>query len=368
MLTRTLAIIGLLLAVGCSRGPVMSRIDSGGAEQVFTPRFVMQDDGSLNCQWVEFYHDSIGGAGANFNNQTQKFDSAKSYAFIDRKYVQCIPELERWTLAKNSTATFVAHSCIQECFMYFLDSTDKREAAWLAAPAVQTYPIKVDSIYLIVHSSSTEFGLITVWIDRLCHELSRDTLDIPNPDYVGVTGNGVTLVKAIDDEFRVYHLGRVCSWVDSTVIKRGFDRKLCFGTDYTVQDDELIIVSGYNIGKDDAIIEANVVADAKLRSNHQSKIRPFSGVKAVACRAVATGDQFPLLATLSEGDDELEIVLLSQDSEGYWAKYENAKTPVDESIQEFCATKYGDEVFVACTLASDSSLAANGCWCVGFKL
>ena len=66
-----------------------------------------------------------------------------------------------------------------------------------------------------------------------------------------------------------------------------------------MQDDELLIVSGYNIGKDDAIIETNVVADAKLRSNHQSKIRPFSGVKAVACRAVATVDQFPIMATLS---------------------------------------------------------------------
>lgn len=346
----------------------MNRIDSGGAEQIFTPRFVLQDDGSLNCQWVEFYHDSIGGAGADLDNETQTFDSAKSYAFIDRKYVQCIPELERWTLAKNSTATFVAHSCIQESFMYFLDSTGKRESAWLAAPAVQSYPTKVDSLFLIIHGSSTEFGLITVWIDRLCRELSRDTLDIPNPDYVGVTGNGVTLVKETDNEFRVYNLGRVCSWVDSAVIKRGFDQKHGFGTDYATQGDELIIVSGYNLGKDDAMIETNIVAGGKLRSNHQSRIRPFSGVKAVAVRAVATGDQFPFLAVLSEGDEGMKLMLLSQDNEGYWARHGNAETPVDESIQEFCAAKYGDVIYVACTMATDSSLAANGCWCVGFKL
>lgn len=367
-LARALVVIGLLTAIGCASKPEMGRLDNGMAEQIFTPRFVLEEDSTLNCQWVEFHRDSIGGAGADLNKQTLTFDSALSYAFIDRRYVQCIPELQRWRLDKNSTATFVAHSCIQECFMYFLDSTGKREAAWLAAPAVQTYPLKVDSLYLILHSSSTDYGLITLWVDRLGRELSRDTLDIPNPDFAGVTGGGVTLVKAFDNEFRVYHLGRACSWVDSGVVARGFDRKLCFGTDYAVQGDEVMIVSGYNIDVDDAIIETHVVNGAKKRSTHQSKVRPFSGVHAVACRVVATGDQFPMLAALSEGEEEMEIVLLAQDDDGYWAKYKNALSPVDESIQEFCATKYGETVYVACTVASDSSLAANGCWYVGFKL
>lgn len=252
--------------------------------------------------------------------------------------------------------------------MLFRDSTGKREAAWLAAPAIQSYPIKVDSLYFILHGSSTEFGLIAIWLDKLGRELSRDTLDLPNPDYAEAASDGVTLVKADDREFHVYHLGRVCCWVDSGKVERGFPAKQSFGTDYFVQDGEVVIVSGYRLGKDDAMIETHIVNGVNSLSRHQAKIRPFSGLNVVACRAVNAGDQFPLLVALNEGEEGMSIVLLGQDREGYWARLNNAEAPVSESIQEFCATKFGETVHVVCTVAADTSSVANSCQWIGFNL
>lgn len=367
-LTHALCILIVALLAGCTAGPQTARLDGGLSEQIFSPKFVVNDDSTLNCQWIEFHRDSVGGAGVNWNPARGRFDTVLSYDFIQRRYVQCIPELMRWTDRRHSTATFVAHSCIQESFMVFRDSTGKREAAWLAAPAIQTYPLKVDSVYLIVHGSSTEYGLITIWLDNSGRELSRDTLDLPVPDFAAAAGDGATLVKREDDAFHIYHLGRACSWIDSGTVNRGFSGKQSFGTDYFVQDGEIYIVSGYNLGKDDAMFETHVVNGTRLLSTHQAKLRPFSGLNVVACRAIDAGEEFPCLVALSESVEGMSVVVLAQDSEGYWSKRGNAESPVSETIQEFCAVKWGNTVHVACTVAADTSAVANSVEWIGFNL
>lgn len=360
--------VALTFALGCSRTPTTARLDSGLAEQIFLPKISVQENGKLNCQWVEFHHDSICGAGTTWNITTNKFDSSETYASIERKYVVCVPELQRWQFASQSTATFVAHSCIQECFIVMMDSTNKREAAWLAAPATQAYPLQVDSLFLILHESSTKHGLITVWLDRLGRELSRDTLNIPNPDFATATAGGVTFVKAIENSFHIYHLGRVCSWVDSGLVSRAFDSKTSIGTDYAVQDGELMIVSGYNNARNETMFETQFISGTRAVSTHESRVRPYSDLRVVACRIVATGEQFPLLAVLSESAEGLQMSLLAQDDEGYWSKQSSAVSPVDETIQEFCATQFDGKVFVAYTAATNNSATANCCRVIEFAL
>ncbi len=355
----------LLLLVGCSRSPQTGRLDTGSCEQVFLPRFIAQDDGSLNCQWVEFHRDSIGGAGATWNPAAQTFDSTRGYGFIERQYVVCVPELVRWTNREHGTATFVAHSCIQECFMVWQDSLGKREAAWLAAPAVQTYPLKVDSLFVVLHESSTEDGLIVVWMDRRGRELSRDTLALPGPDHAAAVGGGVTMVKGYDDHFTIYHIGRACSWVDSAIVQRAYTARASLGTDYFVQDGELVMVSGYAPTRDAVEFETFYIAGAKVQSHHTASAELRGGEPYVACRAVATGGEFPLIVALAQSAEGRELVLLAQNSEGAWAL--EASAAVEPTIQEFCAAESGEDILVAYTAATEQSAAVNSCRWLRFQ-
>ena len=198
----------LLLAVGCSRAPKSVRVDSGLAEQIFTPVISVQESGDLYCQWTEFHHDSIGGAGAMWIPDSLTFGKPDLYEFISRRWVQCIPDLRRFHFANHHTATFVAHSCIQESYILSRDEEGDREGAWVTAPAVLSYPVEVDSLFAIFYESPLQHGLITVWMDRLGRELSRDTLSIASPDFAAAGGAGVVFVKADDDSFHVYTMAR----------------------------------------------------------------------------------------------------------------------------------------------------------------
>jgi len=361
-----LLLLIFILFVGCSRAPLTGQLDNGGCEQVFLPWMIVQDDGVLNCQWVEFYRDSIGGAGANWNSAAQKFDSARGYGFIERQYVVCVPELVRWTTADRSTATFIAHSCIQECFMVWQDSVGKREAAWLAAPAIQTRPLKVDSIYVVVHESSTVDGLMVIWIDRHGRELSRDTLAVPGPDFVAATGGGISLVRADEDSFAIYHIGRACSWVDSGKIARTYSGKASIGTDYFVQDGELFIVNGYSPERDRVEMEMLGIEGTTLRLRHTAPVTACDDLQWMACRAAVCGEQFPKLVAVAQSAERTEVVVLEQDGDGAWSR--SASLPVENTIQEFCAAVLGGNLLVAYTAASEQSAAANTCRWIQFAL
>ena len=195
------ATLALLALLGCARAPEPVRIDAGTAQQAFTPRLAVQEHGGLYCQWVEFHADSIGAAGCFWDERTGMYSTPELFDFMNRRWVQCIPELERFYFANRGSATMVAHSCIQESYMLFRDSTGKREAAWLTAPSVLTYPIPVDSLFLVFFESPLSHGLITVWLDRGGREQSRDTFAIQSPEFAAADGNGVTFVRADDHEF-----------------------------------------------------------------------------------------------------------------------------------------------------------------------
>lgn len=359
----------MLIPLGCSRAPVAVKLSTGLAEQVFAPKLGVQEDGSLTCQWVEFHHDSIGGVGSKWNAETKQFDPAKGYGFMNREYVVCIPELERWNLMNNRTATFVAHPCIQESFMLFWnETTGKREAAWLVAPAIQALPLKVDSIFFVAHESSTALGLITLWIDRLGRELSRDTLNLPGPEYIGATTGGVSLVDLRDSTFQVYHLGRLCSWIDSVTVPRAHSSKQQIGTDYFTENGDLFIVSGYRMPEHKTEIETNIVRGTVRESQHVSEVKREGLGEVAAFRAIPSGEQAPNLLALEQDVQKLEFWVLGQDAEGYYSRVSSHGFEVDETLQEFCAMRRDEIILAAYTCADSQSVTANSCYAVELVL
>ncbi len=370
LIALTLVLGMMFIPLGCSRAPVPVKLSTALAEQVFAPKIGMQEDSSLTCQWVEFHHDSIGGVGCKWNAETQQFAPAKGYGFMNREYVVCIPELERWNLPNNKTATFVAHPCIQESFMLFWnETTGKREAAWLVAPAIQALPLKVDSIFFVVHESPTKFGLITLWIDRLGRELSRDTLDLPAPEFIGATTGGVSLVDLRDSTFQVYHMGRLCSWIDSVTVPRAHSGKQQIGTDYYTENGDLFIVSGYRLADHKTEIETNIVRGTVRESQHLAEVQREGLGEVAALRAIPTGQQFPYVLALEQDVQKLEFWVLGQDEEGFYSRISAHGFEVDETLQEFCAYRREDNTILAAYTCADSlSAAANCCYAVELEL
>ncbi|MCB9357433.1 MAG: hypothetical protein H6505_02580 [Calditrichaeota bacterium] len=366
---RAALIASLLILLGCSRVPETVRIDTGRAEQIFTPRLSKQESGELNCQWVEFHTDSIGGADCAWNSATGTFDKPESYDFIDRRWVQCIPQLDRFHFANHGTATLVAHSCIQEAFIVFRDSTDKREAAWLAAPAVLTYPIPVDSLFLILYESPLDFGLICVWLDRGARELSRDTLDLPSPEFATASAGGVMMVKAEEDRFRIFHMAPLCSWVDSTSVARSYPAKQQFGTDYFASGDNLFIVSGYRKAEsNEQEIETHVFFGTQRESQHNAAIKRESVGKYVAFRAVDSGREFPYLLALEEDAEQMRLTVLGVNNDGYWSRM-TPRVDVSPTIQEFTTLRDQTKILAAYTAATSDTLpAADACYSLQFNL
>lgn len=366
------AIVVSLIAVlaGCSRAPVAVKLDSGVAEQTFAPKIELQASGELTCQWVEFHKDSIGGAGCVWNAEQRKFGAPRGYGFLQREYVVCIPELERWNLQNNKSATFVAHPCIQECFMLFWnETTNKREAAWLAAPAIQTRPVQVDTLFFVAHESPTEFGLITLWIDRGGRELSRDTLDLPSPEYVGATNAGVTLVDQRDSTFSVYFLPRLCSWVDSTSVRRMKPSKQQVGTDYYMEGGGLFIVSGYRNANHTVTVETHVLNGTTLEATHSADVKRVGMGEVVAFRALRSGGNVPQLFALEQDGTRNEFWVLGLNDDGYYSHKSRAGFAVDETLQEFCAYRLNDElVLAAYTCGDKESAVANSCYAVQLEM
>jgi hypothetical protein len=359
----------LVFAVGCSRTPDSERVDSGLAEQVFSPVISVQEGGELYCQWTEFHHDSIGGAGRMWNPDSFAFEKPVLYEFINRRWVQCIPELHRYYFANHHTATFVAHSCIQESFVLMRDEHGEREGAWVTAPAVMTYPVEVDSLFAVFFESPVQHGLITVWMDRLGREQSRDTLDIKSPEFAAAGGTGVVFVRADDDSFHIYNMARLCSWVDSTTIARSHPAKEQIGTDYFVSGSDLFIVTGYRKpGTKELEVETFVMSGTLRESQHIGEVKRESLGEYVAFRAIASGDQFPYLLALSDDGKQMQMQVLGVDDDGYWSRI-SPRADVSATIQEFSATLYKGKVFAAYTAASsDTAAAADACYCVQFNL
>lgn len=368
-LTHIPLIILLLFALGCSRAPVSVRVDGGTAEQVFVPRLSIQETGELYCQWVEFHRDSIGGAGCAWDLPTRKFGTPEGFDFFNRRYVQCIPELERFTFSNHHTATFVAHSCIQECYMLARDEDGERESAWATAPAVLSYPVQVDSLFLLLYESSTQKGLITVWMDRQGRERSRDTLAIGSPDFAAAGGGGAVLVKAEENYFSVYQLDYACSWIDSTEVTRLYPIQQQIGTDYFESGGDLFIVSGYRKPESREIeFETHVLRGIKRESQHIAAVKRESLGDVVAFRAAASGKDFPYLLGLLQEPERMQFVALGLDDEGYWSRV-SERAEVSPTIQEFAVARYGETLIAAYTAASEETLAAaNACYVVQFNL
>ncbi|MBK6765291.1 MAG: hypothetical protein IPG71_02940 [bacterium] len=366
-----IALFAFLLAVlaGCARAPIPVKLSAELAEQVFSPKLSLQENGAVNCQWVEFHKDSIGGAGCMWNPGTRSFGAAESYDFLDRRWVQCIPQLDRFRFANQGTATLVAHSCIQESFIVFRDSTGKREAAWLAAPAVLTYPVAVDSLFLILFESPLDHGLICVWLDRGGREISRDTLDLPSPDFAAPSAGGVTLVKAENNRFRVFHMAALCSWVDSAQVARGYPAKQQIGTDYFTEGDDLGIVSAYRDSNNSVTVETHLLNGAARRSTHTAAIKRSGMGQVVAFRAVPSGENAPLLFALDQDGTRNEFWVLGAADEGYYSRKSRAGVAVNESLQEFCAFRLdARSVLAAYTCGDSASVAANSCYAVQLEL
>lgn len=362
-------LVALMALVGCSRELVPERIDSGFAEQVYSPRVSLQESGENFCQWTEFLPDSIGGAGRNWDAVNHKLGELKSYDFINRRYVQCIPELQRFQFADKSTATIVAHSCIQESFFVVRDSTGKRTAAWLTAPAVLTYPVIVDSLFMIFYESSTRKGLISVWVDRGGRELSRDTLDLPSPDYAAANSEGVTFVKAGDDAFQIYQMNKLCCWVDETEVKRNRPASQQIGTDYFVSGGDLFILSGYRKSDSRELeIETHVLHGTRRMSQHNAIVKRESMGEYVAFRAIPSGREFPYLLALSQEQESMKLGVLGVDDDGYWSRV-TATADVGNSIQEFSgALDQGKLLAVYTGASSDTMAGANAVFFLQFEL
>ncbi len=362
-------LVTIVLFAGCSRELIPERIDSGMAEQVFTPRISKQESGEYYCQWTEFLRDSIGGAGRNWDAKSHKLGDLQTYDYINRRYVQCIPELQRFQFADQSTATIVAHSCIQESFFVVRDSTGKRKAAWLTAPAVLTYPVTVDSLFMIFYESSTQKGLISVWVDRGGRELSRDTLDLQSPDFAAANSEGVTFVKAGEDAFQVYQMNRLCCWVEKTEVKRGQPASQQVGTDYFVSGGDLFIVSGYHKPESRELeIETHVLHGTHRMSQHIASVKRESMGEYVAFRAIPSGKEFPYLLALSQEQETMKLGVLEIDDEGYWSRA-SSTADVRNSIQEFSGALDGQDLLAVFTGASSDSVAgANAVYFLQFEL
>ncbi len=362
-------VLTILLLIGCARAPEAVRLDAGLAEQIFSPRLAWQESGELYCQWVEFHTDSIGGAGTTWDEKLKTFSRPESFDFMNRRWVQCIPELDRFRFANHGTATLVAHSCIQESFIVFRDSTGKREAAWLAAPAVMTYPIEADTLFLILYESPLERGLISVWLERAGRELSRDTLEIPSPDFAAAGANGVTMVKSSERAFHIYQMGRLCSWADSMTVARMYPAKQQIGTDYFMSGGDLFIVSGYRRPDSREIeFETHVLNGTRRESQHSARAKRESLGEYVAFRAVPSGGEFPYLLALESEPEHMRLSVLGLGEDGYWSRI-TPRAEVSPTIQEFSAVRHNDQLFAAYTAATSETLAAaNACYYLQYRL
>ena len=117
--------------------------------------------------------------------------------------------------------------------------------------------------------------------------------------------------------------------------------------------------------RDAVEFETFYIAGAKVQSHHTASAELRGGEPYVACRAVATGGEFPLIVALAQSAEGRELVLLAQNSEGAWAL--EASAAVEPTIQEFCAAESGEDILVAYTAATEQSAAVNSCRWLRFQ-